>query len=76
LEALDFESSSGYQRVQLSARGTYNGVPVVLRGKIGNPLAFGERGALAPLELALTVESARLTAWGTAPLSSQLDGMD
>ncbi|GIX26217.1 MAG: cell envelope biogenesis protein AsmA [Burkholderiales bacterium] len=76
LEALDFESTSGYQRVQLSARGTYNGVPVALRGEIGNPLAFGEQGALAPLELALTVESARLTAWGTAPLSSQLDGMD
>jgi uncharacterized protein involved in outer membrane biogenesis len=52
-------------------------VPVVLRGEIGNhPLAFGEQSALAPLELALTVESARLTAWGTAPLSSQLDGMD
>ncbi len=76
LEALDFESSSGYQRVRLSARGTYNAVPVVLRGEIGNPFAFGEPGALAPLELALTVAGAKLTPRGTVPLSLQANGMD
>lgn len=76
LEALDFESSSRYQRVRVSARGTYNGVPAVLQGELGNPLAFGARGALAPLALALTVQDSKLIARGTVPLSPRVDGMD